>query len=61
MATTSGASHFLNSRACQRGFEYDGHSRRAGAAASDKDLKWRRIRRRMAKWLRREVDNGDGS
>jgi hypothetical protein len=39
-----------NSRAQKRQALYDGHNRRAGD--SDKEMRWRRLRRRMQRWMR---------
>ncbi len=47
-----------NSREQNQALQYDGHQRRAGD--TDKALKWRRIRRRFAKWMREAAEAIDG-
>ncbi len=43
-----------NNRLEKRALLYDGHARKAGVSAHNRELKWRRWRRRMALLLRRE-------
>jgi hypothetical protein len=43
-----------NSRAEKKSLNYDGHQRHAGK--TDKALKWRRARRRFARWMRDRIE-----
>lgn len=45
-----------NTRAGKHAMLYDGHARRAGVAAHDKAMRWRRLRRRFGRWLREALD-----
>ena len=54
------ASHFsANTRETKHQLLYDGHNRNAGVNTHDKALKWRRIRRRFARWMRDTADRID--
>lgn len=47
-----------NTRAEKKALNYDGHNRHAGD--TDKAMKWRRVRRRFAKWMRERADAIEG-
>jgi hypothetical protein len=40
-----------NSRTSKRAMLYDGHNRRPGVSARNDTMKWRRLRRRVKRWL----------